>query len=75
MSTLITWNPFGELDELQNRLGGLFFNGFPNRMEFPNPMGNGDALLLTSHRLQFPLPRVYSLRFLFSYTSWARTNR
>ena len=180
MSTLITWNPFGELDELQNRLGGLFFNGFPNRMGFPNPMGNGDALtladgsplvditqddqeylfkadlpemkrwseidaeilsflarsgstsisisecvsnveifeskaryrrvgfqfasssgfsapsirwdrqasvlenflvmfvailLLTSHRLQFSLPRVYSLRFLFSYTSWARTNR
>jgi hypothetical protein len=46
MSTLITWNPFGELDELQNRLGGLFFNGFPNRMGFPNPMGNGDALKL-----------------------------
>jgi hypothetical protein len=46
MSTLIKWNPFGELDELQNRLGGLFFNGFPNRRGFPNPMGNGDGLKL-----------------------------
>jgi hypothetical protein len=24
--------------------------------------------------VNFPLPRVYLLRFLFSYTSWARTN-
>jgi HSP20 family protein len=46
MNTLIKWNPFGELDELQNRLGGFFFNGFPSRMEFLNRMGNGDGLKL-----------------------------
>jgi hypothetical protein len=46
MSTLINWNPFGELDEVQNRLGGFSFNGFLNRMGFPNRMGNGDGLKL-----------------------------
>jgi HSP20 family protein len=46
MSTLMKWNPFGELDELQNRLGGFFFNGFPNRMGFPRRTGNGESLKL-----------------------------
>lgn len=45
MSTLMKWNPFGELDELQNRLGG-FFNGFPNRMGFLRRMENGESLKL-----------------------------
>ena len=40
MSTLVKWNPFGELDELQNRLGG-YFTGFPTRM------GDGKGLRLT----------------------------
>jgi len=31
MSKLVKWNPFRELDELQNRLGTVF-GGFPNRM-------------------------------------------
>ena len=34
MNTLTKWNPFRELDELQNRLGS-FFGGFPTRL------GNG----------------------------------
>jgi HSP20 family protein len=46
MSTLMKWNPFGELDELQNRLGGLFFNGFPNRLGFLRRTGNGESLKL-----------------------------
>jgi HSP20 family protein len=29
MKTLVTWNPFGELDEVQNRLGSLFGGRFP----------------------------------------------
>jgi HSP20 family protein len=40
------WNPFGELDELQNRLGGFFSNGFPNRMGFLRRTGNGESLKL-----------------------------
>src|SRR5713101_8329172 len=44
MSTLVKWNPFGELDELQNRLGDFFFNGFPNRMGFLRRTGNGESL-------------------------------
>jgi HSP20 family protein len=39
MNTLMKWNSFGELDEMQNRLGGLFA-GFPIRM------GNGENLRL-----------------------------
>ena len=46
MSTLMKWNPFGELDELQNRLGSFFSNGFPNRMRFVRRMGNGESLKL-----------------------------
>src|SRR5713101_7260979 len=46
MSTLVKWNPFGELDELQNRLGDFFFNGFPNRMGFLRRMGNGESFKL-----------------------------
>ena len=46
MSTLVKWNPFGELDELQNRLGNFFFNGFPNRMGFLRRMENGESLKL-----------------------------
>jgi HSP20 family protein len=42
MKTLTTWNPFRELDEVQNRLS-TFFNGFPVR--FPT---NGDALKLAA---------------------------
>jgi len=42
MKTLTTWNPFRELDEVQNRLS-TFFNGFPNR--FPT---NGDDLKLAA---------------------------
>ena len=39
MTTLMKWNSFGELDEMQNRLGGLFA-GFPIRM------GNGENVRL-----------------------------
>jgi HSP20 family protein len=46
MNTLTKWNPFGELDELQNRLGSLFLNGFPNRMGFLRRMENGESLKL-----------------------------
>ena len=47
MNKLITWNPFGELDELQNRLGGFFLGGFPNRMGvLTRRVGNGDSLKL-----------------------------
>lgn len=42
MSTLTLWNPFKELDEVQNRLN-TFLGGFPNRF----PM-NGDALKLNT---------------------------
>lgn len=41
MKTLTTWNPFRELDEVQNRLGA-FFTGFPNRLG----NGNGESLKL-----------------------------
>jgi HSP20 family protein len=40
MSTLIKWNPFRELDEMQNRLGMFFGAGFPT---FPRRFGNGDG--------------------------------
>jgi HSP20 family protein len=40
MKTLATWNPFGELDEVQNRLGSLFGGTFPR---FGN--GNGGVKL------------------------------
>lgn len=40
MSTLIKWNPFRELDEVQNRLG-MFLNGFPDFSE-----GNGKSMTL-----------------------------
>jgi HSP20 family protein len=46
MSTLVKWNPFGELDELQNRLGSFFFNGFPNRIGFLRRMENGKSVKL-----------------------------
>ena len=47
MNKLITWNPFGELDELQNQLGGFFLGGFPNRMGvLTRRVGNGDSLKL-----------------------------
>jgi HSP20 family protein len=46
MSTLVKWNPFGELDELQNRFDSLFFNGFPNRMRFLRRFENGEELRL-----------------------------
>jgi HSP20 family protein len=46
MSTLVKWNPFGEVDELQNRLGSFFYEGFPNRMGLLRRMGNGDNLRL-----------------------------
>lgn len=39
MKTLEIWNPFRELDEVQNRLSG-FFGRFPKRMT-----GNGDITL------------------------------
>jgi HSP20 family protein len=41
MNTLTKWNPFRELDEMQNRLGN-FFGGFPNRMG----NGNGESVTL-----------------------------
>jgi HSP20 family protein len=46
MNKLITWNPFGEVDELQNRLRSFFFSGFPNRMGVATRPGNGDSLEL-----------------------------
>jgi HSP20 family protein len=43
MKTLTTWNPFRELDEVQNRLSTLF-GGFPTfRFRFP---GNGESVKL-----------------------------
>jgi HSP20 family protein len=36
MKTLATWNPFGELDEVQNRLGSFFGGTFPR-------FGNGNG--------------------------------
>ncbi len=41
MDTLTTWNPFRELDEVQNRLS-TFFGGFPPRL-----FGNGKKLKMT----------------------------
>lgn len=38
MQTLTTWNPFGELDEVQNRLGSFFGGTFPR-------FGNGNGSL------------------------------
>jgi HSP20 family protein len=46
MNKLITWNPFGEVDELQNRLGSIFLSGFPNRMGVVTRPGKGDSLEL-----------------------------
>ena len=43
MKTLTTWNPFRELDEVQNRLSTLF-GGFPTfRFRLP---GNGESVRL-----------------------------
>jgi HSP20 family protein len=43
MKTLTTWNPFRELDEVQNRLSTLF-GGFPTfRFRFP---ANGESVKL-----------------------------
>lgn len=36
MNTLTVWNPFRELDEVQNRLGSFFGGGFPR-------FGNGNG--------------------------------
>jgi HSP20 family protein len=36
MKTLVSWNPFGELDEVQNRLGSFFGGRFPR-------FGNGNG--------------------------------
>jgi HSP20 family protein len=45
MKTLETWNPFHELDEVQNRLS-TFFGGFPEVGRFPKRLfGNGDKTL------------------------------
>jgi HSP20 family protein len=41
MSTLTTWNPFRELDEVQNRFS-TFFGGFPTRL-----FGDGKNLKMT----------------------------
>ncbi len=46
MNTLVKLNPFGEADELQNRLDRFFFNGFPNRMRFLRRFENGEELRL-----------------------------
>ena len=46
MNKLTTWNPIGELDVLQNRLGSFFLGGFPNRMGVLTRTGNGDNLKL-----------------------------
>lgn len=43
MSTITKWNPFRELDELQNRLGPIF-GGFPSRIATGN--GNGETFTL-----------------------------
>ena len=43
MKSLEIWNPFRELDEVQNRLGN-FFGGFPEFGRLPRRLfGNGDA--------------------------------
>src|SRR5688500_8546847 len=42
MKTLATWNPFRELDEVQNRLGSFFGGTFPR---FGNGNGNGGLKL------------------------------
>jgi HSP20 family protein len=43
MKTLTTWNPFREMDEVQNRLSA-FFGGFPTfRFRLP---GNGEGVKL-----------------------------
>ena len=42
MKTLTTWNPFRELDEVQNRLSS-FFGGFPPRF-----VTNGDSFKLST---------------------------
>ena len=39
MRTLIKWNPFRELDEVQNRLG-MFLGGLPS---FPSRIGEGNG--------------------------------
>lgn len=45
MKTLEIWNPFHELDEVQNRLS-TFFGGFPEFGKFPKRLfGNGDKAL------------------------------
>jgi HSP20 family protein len=45
MKTLEIWNPFRELDEVQNRLG-RFFGGAPEFGRFPRRLfGNGDIAL------------------------------
>jgi HSP20 family protein len=45
MKSLEIWNPFHELDEVQNRLS-TFFRGFPEFGRFPKRMfGNGDVTL------------------------------
>jgi HSP20 family protein len=36
MSTLVTWNPFRELDEVQNRLGSVFGGSFNRLFEKDN---------------------------------------
>jgi HSP20 family protein len=41
MNTLTTWNPFREMDEVQNRLS-TWFGGFPTRL-----FGNGRGLRMT----------------------------
>ena len=46
MNTLVKLNPFGEVDELQNRLDRFFFNGFPNRTRFLCRFENGEELRL-----------------------------
>lgn len=42
MKALATWNPFRELDEVQNRLAGFFDGTFPR---FGNGNGNGGLKL------------------------------
>jgi HSP20 family protein len=45
MKTLEIWNPFHELDEVQNRFS-TFFGGFPEFGRFPKRVfGNGDKAL------------------------------
>ena len=43
MDTLITYHPFGELDEAQNRIT-RFLGGFPNRIRMGE--GNGHSLMV-----------------------------